>query len=60
MKKLLLTILFTLILCCNAFAIKNFDGFLKAISDSKKMKITIDFDNTAKEFGYKNAEEFFN
>ena len=24
------------------------------------MKITIDFENTSKEYGFKNAEEFFN
>ena len=61
MKKLFLSILVLgLLFSGNAYAVKNFDGFLKAISDAKKMKITIDFENTAREYGYKNAEEFFN
>jgi S1-C subfamily serine protease len=60
MKKLLGIIVLGLLLSGNAYAVKNFDGFLKAISDAKKMKITIDFENTAREYGFKNAEEFFN
>ena len=60
MKKLLGIVALGLLLSGNAYAVKNFDGFLKAINDSKKMKITIDFENTAREYGYKNAEEFFN
>ena len=60
MKKFFIALFFGFLLSGNAYAVKNFDGFLKAISDAKKMKITIDFENTAREYGFKNAEEFFN
>ena len=60
MKKLLGILVLGLLLSGNAYSAKNFDGFLKAIGDAKKMKITIDFENTAREYGFKNAEEFFN
>ena len=59
MKKLLSILVISLLLSGNAFAVKNFDGFLKAINNAKKINITIDFENTAKGFGYKDAEEFF-
>jgi hypothetical protein len=36
----------------------NFDGFINTLNESKKLKLTIDFENTAKQFGYKNFEEF--
>jgi S1-C subfamily serine protease len=43
----------------NSALAKNFDGFLKAIGNAKNLKITIDFENTAREYGYKNFDEFF-
>lgn len=60
MKKLFSTILvLSFLFGGNAYAVKNFDGFLNAIGNAKKLKITIDFENTAKEHGYKNFDEFF-
>tara|TARA_B110000305_G_scaffold149196_1_gene165618 strand:- start:35 stop:730 length:696 start_codon:yes stop_codon:yes gene_type:complete len=36
----------------------NFDGFINTLNESRKLKLTIDFENTAKQFGYKNFKEF--
>ena len=36
----------------------NFDGFVNTIKQSRELKITIDFENTAKQYGYKNFEKF--
>lgn len=60
MKKLVaLLILVTLTLFQPVNAKTNFAGFVGAIEDSRKLKITIDFENTAKQFGYKNFKQFF-
>ena len=60
MKKLVaLLILVTLALFQPVNAKTNFAGFVGAIEDSRKLKITIDFENTAKQFGYKNFKQFF-
>ena len=60
MKKFLcLLILVTLTLFQPVNAKTNFAGFVGAIEDSRKLKITIDFENTAKQFGYKNFKQFF-
>ena len=60
MKKIIaLLILVTLTLFQPVNAKTNFAGFVGAIEDSRKLKITIDFENTAKQFGYKNFKQFF-
>jgi len=37
----------------------DLDGFMSALEKAKNAGLTIDADNTAKQFGYKNFEEFF-
>ena len=37
----------------------NLDGFMNALEKAKNAGLTIDADTTAKQFGYKNFEEFF-
>ena len=60
MKKIVaLIILVTLTLFKPVNAKTNFSGFVSAIEDSRKLKITIDFENTAKQFGYKDFKQFF-
>jgi len=60
MKKIVaLLIVVTLILFQPVNAKTNFAGFIGAIEDSRKLKITIDFENTAKQFGYKDFKQFF-
>ena len=60
MKKIVaLIILITLTLFKPVNAKTNFSGFVSAIEDSRKLKITIDFENTAKQFGYKDFKQFF-
>ena len=60
MKKIVaLLIVVTLIVFQPVNAKTNFAGFVGAIEDSRKLKITIDFENTAKQFGYKNFKQFF-
>ena len=59
-KILALLILFTLTLFQPVNAKTDFAGFVSAIENSKKLKITIDFENTAKQFGYKDFKQFFN
>lgn len=58
MKRCLGIIVIGLLLNGNVYAEKNFDGFLNSLTKSRNLKITIDFENTAKQFGYKNFEEF--
>jgi len=58
MKNLLGILVIGLFLNVNAHAEKNFDGFLNSLTKSRNLKITIDFENTAKQFGYKNFGEF--
>ena len=58
MKKFLWIVVLGLLFSGNAYAEKNFDGFVNAFTESRKLKLTIDFENTAKQFGYKNFEEF--
>ena len=58
-KIVALLILFTLTLFQPVNAKTDFAGFVSAIEDSRKLKITIDFENTAKQFGYKDFKQFF-
>ena len=58
MKKLLATIFLFIIIFQPLNAKTNFDEFVNAINNSRKLKLTIDFENTAKQFGYKNFEQF--
>ena len=58
MKNLLGILVIGLFLNVNAYAEKNFDGFLNSLTKSRNLKITIDFENTAKQFGYKNFGQF--
>jgi hypothetical protein len=37
----------------------NLDGFMQALEKAKDAGLTIDADTTAKQFGYKNFDEFF-
>ena len=37
----------------------DLDGFMNALEKAKNVGLTIDADTTAKQFGYKNFEEFF-
>jgi len=58
LKKLLATIFLFIIIFQPLNAKTNFDEFVNAIENSRKLKLTIDFENTAKQFGYKNFEQF--
>ena len=43
----------------NAEAKGDLEGFLQALEKAKKIGLTIDADTTAKQFGYKNFDDFF-
>ena len=43
----------------NAEAKGDLEGFLQALDKAKKIGLTIDADTTAKQFGYKNFDDFF-
>ena len=63
MKRLLayLSIVFALglIFNVNAYSKGDLDGFMNALEKAKNAGLTIDADTTAKQFGYKNFNEFF-
>ena len=63
MKRLLayLSIVFALVLIfnVNAYSKGDLDGFMNALEKAKNAGLTIDADTTAKQFGYKNFNEFF-
>ena len=58
---LYLSIVFALglILNVNAYSKGDLDGFMNALEKAKNAGLTIDADTTAKQFGYKNFNEFF-
>jgi len=43
----------------NAYSKGDLDGFMNALEKAKNAGLTIDADTTAKQFGYKNFNEFF-
>jgi hypothetical protein len=43
----------------NVEAKGDLEGFLQALDKAKKIGLTIDADTTAKQFGYKNFDDFF-
>ena len=43
----------------SAYSKGDLDGFMNALEKAKNAGLTIDGDSTAKQFGYKNFEEFF-
>ena len=59
--RLYLSIVFALglILNVNAYSKGDLDGFMNALEKAKNAGLTIDADTTAKQFGYKNFNEFF-
>ncbi len=44
----------------NSYSKGDVDGFMKALEKAKNAGLTIDGDNTAKQFGFNDCEEFFN
>ena len=62
MKRLLAYLFMILILISYSslvYAKGDLDGFLNALEKAKNAGLTIDGDTTAKQFGYKNFNEFF-
>ena len=54
----ILVIFFIFTFCQSSSAETNFDGFVNTLKESRKLKLTIDFESTAKQFGYNNFEQF--